>query len=288
MDPMDLCKWLTELRPSLARATWRFYRAAFVWFLQKQHLQTEAKFISEHDQSPCLRRTNKTSAKKLKGLPFKKFTKLLDALTNSASHEDKILALWLYAGFVTGLRPAEWAHADLDYKLLQVTNAKNTNGRSFAPRRTVDLSGCTNAEFEVVFDFLNIVKECGSFKNFYERYRQRLLRWNRALWKRAKKHISLYSARHQFAADIKASGASPATLAALMGHASILTAIRNYARKRVGRRRGGRVRPLNEDVDKVMALNPNPLPALPRQRSPTIQRKPARRTPRIAQRKRPL
>jgi hypothetical protein len=56
--------------------------------------------------------------------------------------------------------------------------------------------------------------------------------------------ITLYSARHQFIADAKASGLTLYEIAALVGHASIRTASEHYGKKKVGRR-GRKIR--NDD-----------------------------------------
>ena len=78
---------------------------------------------------------------------------------------------------------------------------------------------------------------------------------------RVKDKITLYSARHQFAADAKAAGLSKAEIAALMGHRSIETAGEHYGRRSAGwtgdpdRVVGFRVVPGLEDVRSVQSIN---------------------------------
>ncbi|MGD9889291.1 MAG: integrase family protein [Halothiobacillaceae bacterium] len=56
----------------------------------------------------------------------------------------------------------------------------------------------------------------------------------RALWPRRKKKISLYSARHQFAADAKSADLMPEMIAALMGYAVTETHQTHYGKRRFG------------------------------------------------------
>ncbi|MCA8451381.1 hypothetical protein, partial [Burkholderia vietnamiensis] len=67
-----------------------------------------------------------------------------------------------------------------------------------------------------------------------------------------KTYPTLYSARHQFAADAKSSGWTQAEVAALLGHASDDTAARHYARARSGQS-AIRVAPVGQEIQTVRA-----------------------------------
>lgn len=268
---MPVSVHIANRRPEWSRSTWRTYRAALVWYLTREGFLIEAHYLAAQDERPCKRRTDKTSAMKLKSLPMKRLERAIDVLMNSKSQHDKVLTMWVLAGYTTGLRPGEWPHARLEGKTLVVRNAKSTNGRAFAPHRSLDLTNLAAGWIALIARFLEILAESGPFeendqlwKTFYARHSKRLQRLNNELWPRRKKHITLYSGRHQFAADIKALECTPEELAALLGHASVLTAHKHYARRNVGRRRkGGRVRPSQDDVNKVAELNPGAISRLP-------------------------
>src|SRR3546814_8562436 len=73
----------------------------------------------------------------------------------------------------------------------------------------------------------------GGFGKLYAGCQRLLYKANRALWPRASRIYSLYSARHQFGANAKQK-LSREEVAALMGHITIDTAARHYGRRRVG------------------------------------------------------
>src|SRR3546814_8539599 len=76
----------------------------------------------------------------------------------------------------------------------------------------------------------------GGFGKLYAGCQRLLYKANRALWPRASRIYSLYSARHQFGANAKQK-LSREEVAALMGHITIDTAARHYGRRRVGTQR---------------------------------------------------
>jgi hypothetical protein len=212
------------------------------------------------DQSPCLRRTNRTSAQKTKHLPLPKLIRLTEVVAMGRGRYDRAIGLWLLSNYYVGLRPEEWWSTEwVGLRKLRVRNAKASQQRTFGSHRTLLLDEFTDEEMRVVHEFLAIVAQ-QDFCSFYHACRKRLLKLNRMLWPRAKRHITLYSGRHQFAADHKAARVSRVELAALMGHASTLTAGRHYARPMHGRRRV-RVHASPEDVDRVLARNSTQTPA---------------------------
>ena len=74
------------------------------------------------------------------------------------------------------------------------------------------------------------------------------------LWPTRKMKPTLYSGRHQFAANLKAAGYSRAEIAALMGHATDETAGQQYGRKKAGRKTGGLAKALASEVEKVRVI----------------------------------
>jgi len=92
------------------------------------------------------------------------------------------------------------------------------------------------------------------FKQFYSRCRSRMYVTTRVLWPRRKQHITLYSSRHQFSANAKFLGLPLEEIAALMGHASIETAMAHYGRRSAGNG-SMRVKAHSDDVARVTELN---------------------------------
>lgn len=84
-----------------------------------------------------------------------------------------------------------------------------------------------------------------------------LYRTNPTLNKQAKRNrITLYSARHQFAANAKKSGLAPEEVAALMGHASMETNQESYGRRVSGVPGGFGVVADQDDVARVLERSP--------------------------------
>ena len=260
VDPKAAIDFHGARRGELARPTWRQYRAALAWFFEDQGSFELRAYVRSLDQSPCLRRANRTSAQKSKHLPLPKLIRLTEVVAIGRGRYDRAIGLWLLSNYYVGLRPEEWWSTEwVGPRKLRVRNAKASQQRTFGSHRTLLLDEFMDEEMRVVHEFLAIVAQ-QDFCSFYHACRKRLLKLNRMLWPRAKRHITLYSGRHQFAADHKAARVSRVELAALMGHASTLTAGRHYARPMHGRRRV-RVHASPEDVDRVLARNSTQTPA---------------------------
>ena len=266
-DPRAAIDFHAARRSDLARPTWRQYRAALAWFFEQEGMPEWCNYVRSLNQSVCLRRARRTSAQKSKHLPLRKLTRLVEVLGRGRGGYDRIIGLWLLANYYVGLRPEEWWSAELvEPRKLRVRNAKASQNRTFGAHRTLLLESFTGEEMQVILEFLAIVG--GSDREtLYQACRKRLLNINHELWPRAKRHVTLYTGRHQFAADHKAARISRIELAALMGHGSTLTAGRHYARPGRGRGRV-RVRPSPEDVDRVRARNAPHSPAAEYQQRP--------------------
>jgi integrase len=102
-------------------------------------------------------------------------------------------------------------------------------------------------------DILDSGGQALSFRRFQTRLGDYMCKLTRRLWPpegRRTRWPTLYSLRHQIAADAKQSGGSKAEVAALMGHASDETAGRHYGRRVSGQRRL-KVQPSAADVATV-------------------------------------
>ncbi|WP_116298362.1 site-specific integrase [Cupriavidus taiwanensis] len=178
-----------------------------------------------------------TSSRKRKGIRKADYDLLVANLSNPTRNGRyaKRASLWLMAAVATGLRPREWEYAELDETtgLLHARNAKATNGRGTGPTRSVPVAaedmGVVRAHIASVREMLAAGK---SFTEIHENCAVAVNRACKALWgDDPTKRYALYSARHQFSANVKAVH-NHQEVARLLGHASTRTARTHYAPKR--------------------------------------------------------
>lgn len=243
------CKhWATNI----TQESWRSYRSALIFTAEIYYSSQE---IDENTFSRIKRALDvtkglskkdvelRTSAKKQKHLAIKDLKKIDKELSKSKSIWAAPTRLWLRAGIIVGLRPTEWRKTELfeeDKKFLRVKNAKNSNNRANGEFRTLYLDHLTDDEYLIIKNHLKIVNSFKDSKDgwigYYRGCSNLLKTKNKKVFPNRKKHPTLYSARHQFSANAKASGCKPEEIAALMGHASDLTAQMTYGKKVNGTR----------------------------------------------------
>lgn len=263
---------LIESKPTISRSTFRQYKAAILHVLE-----FFTKWPSVADRMPpsvlsaidrlaatssdgCMRKSHRTSARKAKRLPSRE-VEAIERNILERRHHSGLAVSTLGAMTVlrlTGARPCELcdltAHSPAP-GILEVTirNAKATNGRGLGEDRTLHLRDLSEAEVTIVRDWPKVLE---ALATRYPRaiavtkigkYFSRAAR--RALGRRSK-YPSLYSFRHQLSADAKAAGLSLEEIAALMGHASDVTAAKHYGRRTSGQ--GGiKAHPNPSSVSKV-------------------------------------
>ena len=99
------------------------------------------------------------------------------------------------------------------------------------------------------------------FSTFYENVRKRLYNIVIRLFPRSKKHVTLYSARHQLIADLKASGYALSDIACIVGHGNDVTASEHYGKKRVGLHKQNLPKANPPDLDKIRKVYKSFLPS---------------------------
>lgn len=246
LDPRRLVGWLARHRPTWSRHTWRQYKAAVMHLLaafvdRDGAVQEAMSALHALGSEGCLRRGTRTSASKLKRFPAQDRQRLIDRLAATPSTWSDDLARWLRVGALVGLRPDEWGESwvlhDQGRPVLRVRNAKVTNGRAHGPFRHLLLSGLSDHERA---DLETHVARARDFINRNQPGRmtqgcaQLLAKTARIVWPRRTRYPTLYSLRHQFAADAKASGLTLTEIAALMGHAVDATSVAHYGRRQAG------------------------------------------------------
>ncbi|MFV8835986.1 hypothetical protein ACNSTU_13555 [Aquisalimonas sp. APHAB1-3] len=251
-NPDAFKEWASALAGKTSPSTWRLYRRGLVAILGDvapidllQHLDalTGGRVATSEREG---------TAHRLRKLPDDDLRELLLFLEKQELRLERknsdpirsIIICWLIAGRAFGLRPSEWWGAKIDGDWMMVKNKKyrasdgaNESGRrAFGPFRHVFIADMSQEELDAANLMIDAV--AGTFE--YESIRQRCSRYlqdaHKKLWPRRKQFYSLYSARHQFIADAKASGLSPLEIAALSGHLSIETARTHYGHRNSGRR----------------------------------------------------
>lgn len=260
LGPGALVGWLEEHRFTLRPASWRQYRAAVGYTLQRLAsdrvtsplLAEEARMamarLLRMGSAACVHdsRVRRTSAQKQRHLRDADFERLVAALNDSRRRYANDAVRWLAVGRLTGLRPGEWRGAELKRdssdaiqggSWMLVLNAKNTQGRAHGPDRILILSRLTEDQLDAIADHIARIRRAvgdGSYEKLVSGCQEVVHDIARALWPRRKLHPSLYSGRHQFIADAKYANLTQEEIAALAGHASTETAARHYGRRHHG------------------------------------------------------
>lgn len=263
IDILQFAVWLSEKRTTLARTAWRQYKSAAIYYCtQHPDLETAAEaadYLKGLDCQGCLTKTDRTSGSKLKKISLEDWQTLDSWLKGKNRKWFDALRPWLRAAIVTGLRPVEWKTAKLTQHegepALIIENAKNTNGRAHGPTRTLILKELHPEDLISIKKHINNVSTFvgmgdDSYDYFYRGCAIALYKVCRKIWPRRRKHITLYSTRHQFSANAKSTGFSKSEVAAMMGHAVDITATVHYGRKTAGNETVG-IQPLEEEVGRI-------------------------------------
>lgn len=252
----DFCEWLANNRYRWSKKTWRLYKAATMYLFEVNGFIEMRTYLKSFNQSACKKNgSGNTSSQKQKHLKTNDLDKLIETLAKTRGQHDKLIGLWLASSIKFGLRPTEWDSARIVGDWLVVNNAKATNNRSNGEVRSIGLSHAPYEEILLLKEFLNTINEhknfYNSFNELHTRVRKRLHYICRKVWPKRKKYPTLYSCRHQFSADLKASGYTLEEIAALFGHATNRTASNHYGRKLNGKKGSAIVNAHAEEVATV-------------------------------------
>lgn len=254
LDPRLLVGWLDEHRVNISTSTWRHYKSSCLCALELelQNMNEKKEMMPWISAIECLKiidcdgRASKVirgAAKKLKKFPDEDFELVYKELNGDAGEISQALLDWLRAGIWLGLRPSEWKDAELieieGIKSIVVQNAKLGNGRAHGKTRTLVMSKMNEEEIAIVLRHLERTKKwesAGIYRKMNQSCASKLQYTVRKIWPKRRKHLTLYSARHQFVADAKSSGISLSEMAALMGHSVDNTATIHYGRRAAAQR----------------------------------------------------
>lgn len=265
LDVRQLAVWLNEHKASIARTTWRQYKSSVIYYFEN-HPDTQAadealEYLRDITSVGALTHTERTSSLKMKKISYEDWEKLDGYLKDKNKKWHEQLRFWLRASIITGLRPVEWRSVVFfqheNEPALKVQNAKSTNGRAHGETRTLVLKNVKPDDLNAIRNHLNNIRTFSgmdAYEYFYNGCAIALYKACRKCWPRRKRHITLYSTRHQFSANAKSSGFSRAEVAALMGHAVDITATIHYGRKQAGNETLS-VNPIDEDVSRVRIID---------------------------------
>ena len=261
LQPTQFLEWFETLLLSLKPASRRQYIASAREYLLSirsdndvnknfnsellQSIQRMSLMQSNHysiTSKPKTRSKGKTSSQKSKKISAVTIATLFRESKDLRGKWIKPALLWMSANVVVGLRPSEWRYAQLsaqDEKIsLDVLNGKNSNGRAHGEQRHLDLTDIMPTELNWVKKQLSEVEQYANddthWNAYYTGVRQAIHRITRKIMPKSKKYPTLYTTRHQFAANSKSAGLSKVDIAAMMGHGVDITAGMHYAQKRFG------------------------------------------------------
>ena len=268
--PVEFCRWfcLNVKQPRWSKMTFWLYRLSLMRYFEEHGPKEAVDMLSELHAPQADFLEKKTSAKKLKGISSQRLTQLLsrldmyglsggEASTRQVGRLDRFIASWLRVTVKAGLRPTEWQNAVFEDKsnTLVVKNAKVNANRGNGLVRHLTFDPVTQVQ-EIV-DIQNFLQDLSiqvqanpSFSILYDKCRKRIRYVAKQLWPRMKERPTIYSARHQFAANMKKTGLSKKEVAALMGHKSDASAGVHYAR----RSRGEVVLPPASPIEEVESV----------------------------------
>ena len=237
-----------------AKATVRLYKAALLEHLKQ--LGASPMVLSPLNILEPVEKVGpkETSSRKLQNISAEDISSLLARLRTGQGKRGTTpraaqVADLFEATLIFGLRPVEWATAELTTvinkaevadpnfsatHLLIVNNAKHNASRGNGPVRHI-YARITVEQSEVVLRAIQTAfHHQHDWKRHYE-HMDNALKWaTKKLWPRRKRHPSFYTARHQCIANAKAAQAPPGDMAAIFGHVSDQTARKHYSAKRNG------------------------------------------------------
>jgi integrase len=275
-EPLEVVKWAIHKRQLLRAASWRQYRSSLVFHFESIRdtgrgdpieMDDAIRLLKNASSEACVRRKGaprRTSSSKKRSITPEELQLIVDYLDRHASKWSFVTSIWLQTAVLTGLRPSEWQSARLELQeagmsILKVLNAKKSNGRANGDERTLILGEMTNDQIILIKTQIEIVlsvEKANLWDRYYRDCRRTLNQVTRALWPNRVSYPSLYSGRHQFAANAKKAGLSKIEVAALMGHASDETAGSHYGKKRSGVA-GMTVTPSPSDVARLVKSQQN-------------------------------
>lgn len=240
----QLATWMQRNLNGYARSTWRQYKYSVIYMAEKAGSadgHEACELLKNSDQAPDLvKRSDKGAGRKQKYLSDYDLEFIENELKSRRGKIPTILITWLRAALLTGLRPQEWWYTRLVFTdnsepALVVKNLKHTNGRAHGEYRTVPLAHVDRAGLLQIKQMMRNSK-LYQYEKLYNSCAMLLCKVREKSTTKKKRNVTLYSPRHQYIANLKASGKTDGEIGALSGHASGTTNKRHYGRRSSGRK----------------------------------------------------
>ena len=235
-DWMQFAEYFIEVRrPSLSAKTFTLYRSSLLSYVSNE--QFRMKLLSKKAVKKEMLMERSSSLKK-KSFPESDLLKTIEEIKLSNSKYKDLLYHLSIVTPVVGLRPIEWFDAKYEIQYLVVKNAKQkkfkTAENALFTHRLIPLDHLSP---EVHTSIKKLIEEFekhnkNEWSELYESLRKvfKYILINIGKYKT----YTLYSLRHQFACNLKASKISKPLASYLMGHNSLDRMRRNYGRTVAG------------------------------------------------------
>ncbi|MEY2341461.1 hypothetical protein AB4090_05040 [Acidithiobacillus sp. IBUN Pt1247-S3] len=249
-NPMDLLHWFIEQTPGWRKNTFKASRYGLLYLLQKQGAPRElldgirqTPYRAEY-RTPAPRGTRKDPGR-VKRFPPEDLQRYLDFLQNRPSHRgmfDEILWRFLQWNPQVGLRPSEPGDAQIARldpqgpEVLVIRNRKVNEQRGNGTHRVLEIPPQVLEQGRALLEERDRLLASGL--TWKEIQNGMMMRMNQVRHELGGRTYTLYSTRHQFVANAKASHWPPGMLADAMGHRSTNTAQSHYGRRTAGRPAG--------------------------------------------------
>lgn len=256
-------------------ATAKQYASAIRWKLRRSEIELE-DFEQAWHKVQMLRssaRSKRRAGRKV-GITMREIAAISSLASVREQRSFHAAACLFHACALLGLRPCEWANArwaDKDRTTLIVRNAKAAScimeHGPFAGRLWVRGNGAERAlritAEGVAFGVQGLVDDVMRHEKALPWAKQRGQIWRsfkrlvegaieRQMIAAKYRNLTVYSARHQFAADAKRSmNVGSGEVAASMGHVAVRTAVSGYGKRHLG---GSFVPSVRPDTSSVMAV----------------------------------
>lgn len=246
-DRVEFMSWFLVTQETRVKAnTWRYQAAALFHVLENEYREDSEEALGMLARHERARATTVRSSvlSKRKRLPEDEHIDLIADLQAVPSDYKDLTIHWLQVTLDLGLRPVEAGTTREEIAadgevIIVVRNAKATQGRGGeGGERRLGLGEFAEHDQARLRTFLRKMRdltEAGFYQTSYESCRKLLLKASRRLWPERKTTYSLYSARHQFCANMKYQREKP-EVSVGMGHGAERTAIRSYGKRRHGRK----------------------------------------------------
>lgn len=251
--------WIEKLRvQAWSEVTIRRYRAALLWFLESLDTFTESPFwippalrkqvegalrLPWAGESLTVKEDDAGKRMRSFGRDQQRWERVRRRLREMEAWET---ILWIEAVMRVGVRPIEWVRGvRWDNGRLIIPCAKGAFAetgqriRGLCAERVMDLNQWPEAEREMIAVWVRLRETPDDRAALLKKMAKELRKAWDGEFGRLRPRITLYTARHQFAANLRALGVSSGAIAAMMGHSSDQTQRTHYGRGAHGKTGNG-------------------------------------------------